>query len=114
VENYRLLAGEHLIGSYAAPILYEEPAYETYFCKTCGSPVPAKEMDGETIEVPAGLFDGDLTTKPDKHIFVELLPTWDSISDDLPQYTIHDLVRARHNHDLPANFELKTHYDHEI
>lgn len=113
-ENFSLLAGRELIASYAAPILYEAPAYETYFCTVCGSPVPATQGDGEYIEVPAGLFDDDPVIKPDKHIFVELLPNWDSISDELPQYTIQDLFRARHNQDLPSNFELKTHYDHEI
>ena len=112
-KDFSLLAGRDLIASYAAPILYQAPAYETYFCKVCGSPVPAAENDGEYIEVPAGLFDDDPVRKPDKHIFVELLPNWDSISDELPQYTIRDLVRARHNQDLPDNFELKTHYGHE-
>lgn len=63
------------------------------------------------MEIPAGLLDEDPAIRPDKHIFTEFTPPWDSISDELPQYTLRELVRERHNRELPADFVLKTHYE---
>ena len=110
-QDFTLLQGKELINSYSAPILYSDPAYQSYFCNQCGSPVPPAGDDGETIEIPAGLLDNDPQKRPDKHIFVEFVPPWDTISDELPQYKIKDLVRERHNQELPENFKLKSHYD---
>lgn len=109
-EDYRFLAGAELIKTYSAPILYQPPAYHSQFCSRCGSPVPPPEPEGEWFEIAAGLFDGDLGIKPDKHIFVEFVPPWDKITDGLPEYTIERLTRARYGRELPADFQLRTHY----
>lgn len=95
VADYRLLTGHALIRSYSAPILHEPPAYRTFFCNVCGSPVPDPDPSGEWFEIPVGVLDGDPGVKPDKHIFVELVPAWDRITDDLPRYTLPELLRHR-------------------
>lgn len=107
--DYTLHSGADLIESYAAPILYSAPAYRAYFCRRCGSPVPPAEPEGASLEIPAGLFDGEPGFVPDKHIFVDFMPAWDVISDDLPQFTLRELVRERHGIELPTDFEAKTH-----
>ncbi len=108
--DYQLTAGADLIRTYQAPILYEGPPYETYFCISCGSPTPPPSPS-EFFEIPAGLLDSDPGIKPDKHIFVEFTPDWDSISDTLPQYTIRQLYEFRHGKSLPDEFKVKSHYD---
>jgi len=110
-EDFSLLQGQAFIRTYAAPILYSPPAYLAHFCSKCGSPVPVAPKDGELMEIPLGIFDDDPGVKPDKHIFVEFVPAWDKISDNLPQYKIQDLVRERGNRELPEDFKLKSHYD---
>jgi len=47
------------------------------------------------MEIAAGLLDDFPGLMPDKHIFVELTPEWDHISDDLPQLTFQELLRFR-------------------
>ena len=73
------------------------PAYTVYFCRVCGSPVPEPNPQGDYMEVPAGLLDSDPEIKPDKHIFVEHTPAWDHIYDDLPTYTMTELIDLRRN-----------------
>lgn len=110
-KNYRFLSGDECITSYDAPLLYGEPAYRTMFCSKCGSPVPPPDPQEETLEIPAGLLDDDPGIKPDKHIFVEFLPAWDAITDQIPQYDIRELTRKRLGQDLPDGFKLRSHYD---
>jgi hypothetical protein len=110
-EDFSFIEGEELINSYSAPILYSEPAYQSHFCKQCGSPVPPANSHRTHIEIPAGLFDNDPGVQPDKHIFVELVPSWDNIADDLPQYKISELMKLRYDRELPKDFELKSHYE---
>lgn len=95
VRDYTLLAGAELIRSYEAPILKAPPAYRTSFCARCGSPVPSPLPDARWFEIPAGLLDDDPGCKPDRHIYVEWLPDWDAIHDDLPQLDESELIEQR-------------------
>lgn len=108
-SDYRFLTGRELVKSYAAPLLYGPPAYRTTFCSVCGSPVPVPDPEGEWFEIPAGAFDDDPGVRTDRHIFVELVPAWDEIRDDLPKYTFPQLHRLRTGQDLPDDFEMRTH-----
>ena len=108
-EDLEFTHGSALIKSYAAPILYSEPPYQSHFCSECGSPTPPANTRERMTEIPAGLLDDDPCIKPDKHIFIEFLPNWDTITDDIPQFDIRDLIRERRDEELPADFELKTH-----
>src|SRR5689334_772254 len=47
-KDYRLLTGAELVKPYAAPILYSPPAYHSFFCSNCGSPVPEPAPDEES------------------------------------------------------------------
>jgi hypothetical protein len=109
--DYRMTDGKDLVSTFAAPVLYEAPAYHSLFCSRCGSPVPLPDPDGDSLEIPAGLLDDDPGMVPDKHIFVEFIPKWDRIADDLPQYSIGDLILERHGRELPEDFHLRSHYD---
>jgi hypothetical protein len=108
-SNYRFLTGRELVGAYTAPILYRPPAYRATFCSRCGSPVPDPAPQEESLEIPAGLLDDDPGIRPDKHIFVELMPAWDELRDDLPAYTLPELYKHRTGRDLPEGFEMRTH-----
>ena len=94
-KDFRLLTGSDSISTFDAPILHRPPAYRVSFCMHCGSPVPPAIPEGEFMEIAAGLLDDSPGIKPDKHIFIELTPQWDEISDDLPQLTVEELVRLR-------------------
>ena len=94
-EDFRLLSGQDLIVSYEAPILASPPAYRTAFCRRCGSPVPDPLPAESWFEIPAGTLDGDPGIRPDKHIFVEFVPAWSEICDELPQLDKRALVKLR-------------------
>ena len=108
-EDYRLLSGRELVRSFAAPVLYKPPPYQSTFCSNCGSPVPEASPQGEFIEIPAGVFDEDPGVRPDKHIFVEFMPPWDILSDGLPAYTRAAIYKLRTGHEVPKDFELRWH-----
>lgn len=112
-SDFTLLAGRELIESYDAPLLYRPPAFRSSFCRRCGSPVPAVDLEGDSLEVPAGLLDADPGIRPDKHILVELVPPWDEIGDALPQYDVRGLIRERHGIELPEDFQPRRHGDPE-
>ncbi|HEY7641116.1 MAG TPA: GFA family protein [Steroidobacteraceae bacterium] len=107
--DYRFLTGRELVKSYDAPILYAPPAYRSFFCSNCGSPVPEPEPAGESLEIPAGLFDDDFGIRPDKHIFVDFMPAWDDLHRQLPAYTAKQLYELRTGRTLPADFVPRSH-----
>jgi hypothetical protein len=94
-EDFRLLAGADLVQRYEAPILERPPAYRVAFCRRCGSPVPDPPAGSDWFEVPAGLLESDPGLRPDKHIFVELRPTWSIPVDDLPTFTRSEIAAHR-------------------
>lgn len=108
-KDYRLLTGRELIRSYTAPLLYRPPPYRASFCSVCGSPVPDPTPEEESLEIPAGALDDDPGIRPDKHIFVELMPAWDQLRDGLPAYTRAELYKLRTGNDLPAEFTMRLH-----
>jgi hypothetical protein len=108
-SDYRFLSGHELLRSYTAPILNAPPAYHILFCTHCGCCVPPPHPAGDMLEIPAGLFDDDPGIKPDKHIFVELLPAWDHITDNLPRYTLRELHKLRTGDELPPDFVPRLH-----
>jgi len=94
-EDFRLLSGRDLIVCYQAQVLDRPPAYRTSFCRRCGSPVPDPLPEENTFEIAAGTLDGDPGIRPDKHIFVEFVPAWNEIRDELPQLNKRALVKLR-------------------
>jgi len=110
-SDLKFISGKDSIQTYQAPILYSKPAYESHFCKKCGCQTPSPSPHDDIVEVPAGSLDSDPCIKPDKHIFVEFAPEWDTIHDQLPRFRIEDLHRLRYGSELPKSFKLKSHYD---
>ncbi len=110
-DGYEMTQGREFVSQYEAPILYEPPAYHAFFCSRCGSPLPEQNPEGNRLEVPAGLLDDDPGLRPDKHIFVEFLPEWDEIVDDLPQYDLQRLSLERYGKALPKDFRIRSHND---
>ena len=108
-KDFRLLTGRELVKSYAAPILYAPPAYRSFFCSNCGSPVPEPEPEGDHFEIPAGLFDDDFGVRPDKHIFVDFMPPWDDLHRELPAYTMRQVYELRRGRALPEDFVPRSH-----
>ena len=107
-QDYRFLTGADLVKSYAAPILYSPPAYQSFFCSNCGSQVPPPSPEGESFEIAAGVFDDDFGIRPDKHIFIEFMPPWDDLHRELPAYTRPQLYELRRGHALPKDFQLRS------
>jgi hypothetical protein len=108
-KDYRFLTGHDLVKSYAAPVLYRPPAYHSIFCSNCGSPVPPPHPEADSFEIPAGSFDDDPGVRPDKHIYVECMPSWDDLRADLPAYRFRELYRLRTGQELPKDFEMRLH-----
>lgn len=94
-QDFELLTGRELIRSFEAPIRNAPPAYRTAFCDRCGSPVPDITSELDWFEIPAGLLDDDPHLRPDKHIFVDVKSPWFTITDELPQLNLADLVALR-------------------
>lgn len=94
-DDFTLLQGEHLIEKFEAPILHAPPAYTVHFCRRCGSPVPPAHPEGDFMEIAAGLLDDDPGLVPDRHIFVEHVPEWDHLTDELPRLTREDVINHR-------------------
>ena len=107
--DYRLLTGGELVKSYAAPVLHSPPPYQSFFCSNCGGPVPDPAPEGESFEIPAGLFDDDFGIRPDKHIFVDFMPPWDDLSKQLPAYTMREIYELRRGRSLPQDFVPRQH-----
>jgi hypothetical protein len=97
-ERFRWRSGEADIVHYRATAAFERP-----FCRHCGSNVPAVSHEATTLEVPAGLLDGDLGAQPRAHIFVGSMSSMHTITDALPQ---HDAYPS--GIDLPVVAQLPT------
>src|SRR6266478_5531882 len=57
--DFRWLQGQDMISVYDAPLREKPPAYRHSFCRSCGSPLPIVREETPTVEVPAGLVQGD-------------------------------------------------------
>ncbi len=101
-NDFTLVAGKELVRVYEAPLVERPPPYRTAFCTRCGSPVPWPRPDERWFEIPAGLLGDDPGRRPDRHIFVECLPDWDRIADDLPQLDKPALIAHRKAADAGA------------
>ena len=76
-DAFRWLRGEELITSWKKP----GADWQTWFCRTCGSPVPG--INDETrMFIPAGLIsEGGETLEVIHHIWVDSKAVWDEIGD---------------------------------
>lgn len=93
--GYRLLEGRELIRRFELPVRERPPAYSTFFCSRCGSPVPDPEPEGETFEIPAGLLEDDPGVSADRHIFIEHRAPWFEPGRALPELDLEAVIRLR-------------------
>lgn len=66
------LTGEDKIKTFILPTT----RHTKNFCKECGSAVPSLQMEGKLVVVPAGSLNGELTLRPDAHIFCSSKAVW--------------------------------------
>lgn len=76
-EQLRWLAGEDQVATWKKP----GADWQTWFCRTCGSPVPG-ENDAATMFAPAGtLSQGAESLRVLHHVWVGSKAPWDEIGD---------------------------------
>lgn len=78
----RWLAGEHNVTQYTLPAT----RHSRSFCSTCGSALPSLQMDGALLVVPAGSLDGELSLRPDAHLFDSSKAAWDHDLQGIPSF----------------------------
>jgi hypothetical protein len=60
------------------------------FCSRCGSQLFIRREDSaETLVVTLGTVDDDPGIRPSRHVFVDSMAPWHTISDGLPQFHIY-------------------------
>lgn len=83
VSDFKFTQGELLLKKYQS-----SSGAERCFCRDCGSPLLSIKHDApEFYRLRVGSLDTPITEKPSMHIFVKDKAEWDSINDDLPQYS---------------------------
>jgi hypothetical protein len=83
IDTLKFLRGEELLITYKVP---DAKTFTHVFCKVCGSSMPRLDESRSIAIVPMGSFDDDPGIRPQRHIFVESMASWDEISDSLPQF----------------------------
>jgi len=83
-EQLRIVAGESLIRTFkSAP-----DAAIKAFCSVCGSSLfGGAYPGGPEVAIRFGALDGDPGMRPQFRMWVGSKASWDTITDDLPQYT---------------------------
>ncbi|WP_408097524.1 GFA family protein [Peredibacter sp. HCB2-198] len=56
------------------------------FCPECSSGIPALQMEGKLLVVPAGSLDTQIGMKPNAHIFCSSRASWDHDMESLDQF----------------------------
>lgn len=81
-EQFRLITGSEFIRVYGAG----QGAVKA-FCKNCGSSLFGGAWPGGAeVSIRMGTLDDDPGIRPQYHTFVDAVPPWDEIHDDLPRY----------------------------
>jgi len=95
-DALRWTRGRDRVVHYEAPVLERPPAYERWFCRHCGAPVPPLRSRGPWTEIPAGSLDDDPGRRPERHIFAAHAPPWLPLADDgLPRPGAAELAALR-------------------
>ena len=78
-ETFRLLQGEHLVGSWSPP----GGGFEKCFCRACGAHLFSRNPDDPAeMSIRLGAFDGDPGVRPAWRTFVAYAAPWEPIPDD--------------------------------
>jgi len=81
--EFKFISGEDNLTAFESP-----PYNIKYFCKTCGSPMLARnaKLYPDKVRVRMGTFESEVSEQPVAHIFSTSKAEWDEICDGLPQY----------------------------
>lgn len=81
-DRFRWTRGRSRIATWKKP----GADWQTWFCRTCGSPLPG-ENDASRMFVPAGLIsEGGEALRVAHHIWVDSKAGWDEIGDSGKQH----------------------------
>ncbi len=83
LAEFAYTAGAELLTSYKVP---EAKHFTHTFCSVCGASMPRADEARGIVIVPMGSLDDDPGARPMRHIWVESMPRWDAINDELPQF----------------------------
>ena len=87
-KDFKFKSGEDNLSGYEAT-----PGQTKFFCTTCGSPIMSQQVDRpDNIRIRLGTIESEITERPGAHIFVDSKANWETICDDLPQYTNYKLT----------------------
>ena len=86
IADFRWLRGQDMIAVYDAPVREKPPPYRHSFCRSCGSPLPIVRDDTPSVEVPAGLVQGDFGSRPTYQQWARQAAPWWSAYVRLPSY----------------------------
>lgn len=82
-NEFRFISGENNLTAYQSSATQKK-----YFCKTCGSPIMSKSTDKpDIIRIRLGTIESEIFEVPEAHIFVASKAHWETIDDDLPQFS---------------------------
>jgi hypothetical protein len=81
-QGFRWIAGETLLACFES-----SPGKQRWFCSECGSQlISTRDTVVDTLLLRAGCIDTGYTHSAVAHGWVESMPAWSVISDDLPQF----------------------------
>ena len=82
-EQFSWLSGADNLSSYAS-----SDNVTRYFCSTCGSPLISTYKDHpDVLGIALGGLEGDISGRPQAHLFTDSKASWHQITDDLPQHS---------------------------
>ena len=75
-------------GAKAIQIYESSPGKYRHFCSSCAAPLyTTVGVSPKFARVRLGSLDSDFSVPPAAHIFVQSKADWETITDDLPQYS---------------------------
>ena len=80
-DDFRFLAGEHLLKEYRA-----KPGEARCFCSVCGSQIFTRFDGLDHLGFALGTLDSDPGIRPEQHVWVSNKAPWHEITDDLPRH----------------------------
>jgi len=83
-DYFQCKSGEDQSSTYTS-----NDGFRAVFCKSCGSPLPRTNLEGDTYWVPAGLISEPSGLSVFAHIYVDSKADWDEIAGNGEKYGEH-------------------------
>jgi hypothetical protein len=72
--RFNWLKGEEFINTYQ-----KRTGFSSHYCKSCGCPVPNSLGETGKYWIPAGLFEGSVTSKVVLHLHIDSCASWQAM-----------------------------------